>query len=72
MEQSICQLLNGVTELKIPLTKGCVYYIRFIQSRLKLYLSNRAFTLKPEVKYSYVIAEIILITIAWSYVKMVK
>jgi hypothetical protein len=46
------------TDLKIPLTKGCVYYIRFIRSDLKLYLSNEAFTLKPELKYSYVVAEI--------------
>lgn len=45
-------------ELKIPLTKGCVYYIRFIRSDLKLYLSNETFTLKPELKYSYVVAEI--------------
>ncbi|GAC1590205.1 MAG: hypothetical protein NVS3B8_03980 [Chitinophagaceae bacterium] len=45
-------------ELKIPLTRGCVYYIRFIRSDLKLYLSNEAFTLKPELKYSYVVAEI--------------
>ena len=45
-------------DLKIPLTKGCVYYIRFIRSDLKLYLSNEAFTLKPELKYSYVVAEI--------------
>jgi putative transposase len=45
-------------ELKIPLIKGCVYYIRFIRSDLKLYLSNETFTLKPELKYSYVVAEI--------------
>ena len=44
--------------IKIPLTKGCVYYIRFIRSDLKLYLPNEAFTLKSELKYSYVVAEI--------------
>jgi hypothetical protein len=50
--------LKSGAELKIPLTQGCVYYIRFIRSDLKLYLSNEAFTLKPELKYSYVVAEI--------------
>jgi len=50
--------LTSGKELKIPLTKGCVYYIRFIRSDLKLYLSNESFTLKPELKYSYVVAEI--------------
>ena len=46
------------SEIKIPLTKGCIYYIRFIRSDLKLYLPNESFTLKPELKYSYVVAEI--------------
>jgi transposase InsO family protein len=50
--------LKKGTELKIPLTRGCVYYIRFIRSDLKLFLSNESFTLKPELKYSYVVAEI--------------
>lgn len=50
--------LTSGKELKIPLTKGCVYYIRFIRSDLKLYLLNESFTLKPELKYSYVIAEV--------------
>jgi putative transposase len=50
--------LTSGKELKIPLTKGCVYYIRFIRSDLKLYLSNESFTLKPALKYSYVVAEI--------------
>jgi putative transposase len=44
--------------LEIPLTKGCVYYIRFIRSDLKLYLANESFTLKSALKYSYVVAEI--------------
>ena len=50
--------LKPDAELKIPLTKGCIYYIRFIRSDLKLYLPNEAFMLKPELKYSYVVAEI--------------
>ncbi len=45
-------------EIKILLTKGCVYYIRFIRSDLKLYLPNETFTVIPELKYSYVVAEI--------------
>ncbi len=56
-EQSIYQLLNqGLTE--IPLTKGCVYYIRFYSEAGSIYLSNEVFTLKPELKYSYVFSEI--------------
>ncbi|MFT4153312.1 MAG: hypothetical protein QM629_05790, partial [Parafilimonas sp.] len=50
--------LKAGLEIKIPLEKGCVYYIRFIRSDLKLYLPNESFTLKPELKYSYVVAEI--------------
>ena len=42
----------------IPLTRGSVYYIRFIRSDHKLYLPNETFTLKPALKYSYVVAEI--------------
>src|SRR5882672_10864307 len=42
----------------IPLTRGCVYYIRFIRSDRKLYLPNETFTLMPTLKYSYVVAEI--------------
>ena len=45
-------------DIKIPLTKGCVYYIRFIRSDLKLYLPNESFKVMPELKYSYVVAEI--------------
>lgn len=43
---------------KIPLTKGCIYYIRFIRSDLKLHLASEVFILKAELKYSYVVAEI--------------
>lgn len=45
-------------EILIPLTKGCIYYIRFIRSDLKLYLPNEIFTVKENLKYSYVVAEI--------------
>jgi len=50
--------LTSNADLKIPLTKGCIYYIRYIRSDLKLFLPNEAFTLKPALKYSYVVAEI--------------
>lgn len=43
---------------KIPLTKGCIYYIRFIRSDLKLYLPNEVFIVKDTLKYSYIVAEI--------------
>lgn len=43
---------------KIPLTKGCVFYIRFIRSDLKLYLPAETFVVQCELKYSYVVAEI--------------
>lgn len=43
---------------KIPLTQGCVYYIRFIRSDLKLYLPNEVFVVKDTLKYSYIVAEI--------------
>jgi putative transposase len=56
--KGIIHLPDLKSELKIPLTKGCVYYIRFIRSDLKLYLSNESFILRPELKYSYVVAEI--------------
>lgn len=45
-------------EIKIPLQKGCVYYIRFIRSDLKLHLPNESFIVLPILKYSYVVAEI--------------
>ena len=56
--KEIIHLPDLKSEIKIPLTKGCVYYIRFIRSDLKLYLANESFILKPELKYSYVVAEI--------------
>jgi hypothetical protein len=46
--------LNG----KIPLFQGCVYFIRYIRSDLKLHLPNEVFILAAELKYSYVVAEI--------------
>ena len=45
-------------EIIISLTKGCIYYIRFIRSDLKLYLLNEIFIVKESLKYSYVVAEI--------------
>lgn len=45
-------------DIKIPLTKGSIYFIRFIRSDLKLYLPNEEFVVKAELKYSYVVAEI--------------
>jgi putative transposase len=50
--------LQSVATIKIPLQKGCIYLIRFIRSDLKLNLINESFTMLPELKYSYVIAEI--------------
>lgn len=43
---------------KIPLETGCVYYIRFIRSDLKLQLPTESFKVKEELKYSYVVAEV--------------
>lgn len=54
----IIHLPSLKSNIKIPLTKGCIYYVRFIRSDLKLYLPNEIFILKPELKYSYVVAEI--------------
>jgi len=45
-------------EINIPLTKGCVYYVRFIRGDCKLYLPNETFILRPELKYCYIVAEI--------------
>lgn len=55
--EHLASLTSG-PEIKIPLQKGCVYYIRFIRSDLKLHLPNESFTVIPELKYSYVVAEI--------------
>lgn len=46
------------SEIKIPLTKGCVYYVRFIRGDLQLHLPGETFIVNPELKYSYVVAEI--------------
>jgi transposase len=45
---------------KILLEQGRLIFIRFIRSDLKLHLLNEAFTVNPALKYSYVVAEIIL------------
>jgi len=50
--------LQSGSEIKIPLQKGCIYLIRFIRSDLQLNLINESFTMLPELKYSYIIAEI--------------
>lgn len=49
---------NVHLQQRIALIHGCVYFIRFIRSDLKLYLPNESFKLIPELKYSYVVAEI--------------
>ena len=56
--QGIIHLPSLKSDNKIPLTEGCVYYIRFIRSDLKLYLPNEFFIVKDTLKYSYVVAEI--------------
>lgn len=56
--QGIIHLPSLKNDNKIPLTQGCVYYIRFIRSDLKLYLPNEVFTVKDTLKYSYIVAEI--------------
>lgn len=45
-------------EIKIPLTDGNIYYIRYIRSDLKLHLPNEVFMVNQCLKYSYVIAQI--------------
>ena len=50
--------LKSGSKIMIPLQKGCIYLIRFIRSDLKLNLINESFTMLPELKYSYIIAEI--------------
>jgi len=51
-------LPNIKNEIKIPLTEGNIYYIRYIRSDLKLYLPNEEFNVKACLKYSYVVAQI--------------
>lgn len=45
---------------KIFIEEGRLIFIRFIRSNLKLCLLNEMFTVNPTLKYSYVVAEIIL------------
>lgn len=54
----IIHLPSLKSEIKIPLTKGCVYYVRFIRSDLQLHLLGETFVVRPELKYSYIVAEI--------------
>lgn len=54
----IIHLPSLKSDNKIPLTEGCIYYIRFIRSDLKLYLPNEVFVVKYTLKYSYIVAEI--------------
>lgn len=43
---------------RIPLRHGCIYFIRFIRSDLRLQINTESFIVKPALKYSYVVAEI--------------
>ena len=45
---------------KIVVEHGRLIFIRFIRSDLKLTVLNTVFMLKPELKYSYVVCEIII------------
>ncbi len=45
---------------KTFIEEGRLYFIRFIRSDLKLHLLNESFPVKESLKYSYVVAEIIL------------
>ena len=45
---------------KIFVEEGCLIFIRFIRSNLKLTILNTVFTVRPELKYCYVVCEIIL------------
>jgi hypothetical protein len=45
---------------KIYVEEGKMIFIRFVRSDLKLNILNTIFTLKSELKYSYVVAEIVL------------
>ena len=56
--KGIIHLPSLKSDNKIPLTQGCIYYIRYIRSDLKLYLPNEIFEVMSELKYSYVVAEI--------------
>lgn len=45
---------------KIPVEEGSLIFIRFIRSDLKLHILDAVFIVNEELKYSYVMAEIIL------------
>lgn len=45
-------------KIEIRLTEGCIYFIRYIRSDLKLHLPNESFIVNDDLKYSYVVAEI--------------
>lgn len=45
---------------RIHIEDGRLVFIRFIKSDLKLHLLNEVFMVKPALKYSYVVAEIVL------------
>lgn len=47
-------------KIRIPIETGRIIFIRFIRSNLKLTILNTEFHLKPELKYSYVVAEIVI------------
>lgn len=56
---------NGIIHLptlkstmKIPMTTGSIYFIRYIRSDLKLVMPNEVFIMPPSLKYSYVVAEV--------------
>ena len=46
--------------VKIPVEEGSLIFIRFIRSDLKLHILDAVFIVNEELKYSYVMAEIIL------------
>ena len=50
--------LRDQKAIKILLYQGCVNFIRYTRSDLKLYLPNESFIVKENLKYSYVVAEI--------------
>lgn len=45
---------------KIFIESGRIFFIRFIRSDLKLRIFDEVFELKPSLKYSYIVAKIIL------------
>jgi transposase InsO family protein len=62
LDDSFTQKLSKEINLekKIPVEEGHLIFIRFIRSDMKLNILNTVFTLKSELKYSYVVAEIII------------